>query len=226
MLERHIQVLEAPMVALWLIVGCVLVSVAYFLPGHSPDLWPNFNAAGIAVLVYLLALLIAFVRRRDLTARRRTIVGILAVLAIGGGIFAWTHMQSQTEWQRNQLGKIGSVIGRGIYLSYLSDSLLAVLDDYHHQAGTKKMTLGQIYKKHYPPGTVGDGWSSMAPTGRPNPPIDVFLDAISDTQVVVIARHPWWRGKESSFANYKGPIGTIQVRCTLTEKGLQYDTEN
>ncbi len=214
------------MVALWLIVGCVLVSVAYFLPGHSPDLWPNFNAAGIAVLVYLLALLIMFVRRKDLTTRRRTIVTVLAVIAIGGGIFAWTQMQSQTEWQRRQLGKIGSIIGRGIYTAFLSDSLLAVLDDYHHQTGRKKMTLGQIYRKRYPPGRAGDAWSSMASTGRPNPPVDMFLDAISDTQIVVIARHPWSKGTEASFVNYRGPTGTIQVRCTLTEKGLQYDTEN
>ncbi|MGB2867733.1 MAG: NADH-quinone oxidoreductase subunit J [Bacteroidota bacterium] len=214
------------MILLWLIVGCVLVSVAFFLPGHSPDLWPNLNAAGIATIVYLAAILVMFVRRKDLTVRRRAIASIIAVVGIAGGVFAWTHMNYQTEWQRQQLGKIGTVIGRGIYTAYVTDSLLVVLEDYHHQKGKARMTLAQIYRKRYPPGKPGDTWSSMAPTGMANPPNDVFLAAISDTQIVVVARHPWFRGKDASFATYNGPKGTIQIRATLTEKGLQYDTEN
>ncbi len=214
------------MIALWLIVGCVLVSVAFFLPGHSPDLWPNMNAAGIAVLLYLAALLGTFWRRNDLTVRRRTVILIITIIAVTGGVFAWTHMQSQTEWQRRQLGKIGTVIGRGIYTAYVTDSLLIVLDDYHHQKGKVHLTLGDVYRKHHPPGKVGDAWSSLAPTGMANPPNDVFLAEISDSKIVLVARHPWYRGKDASFATYSGPKGTIQVRATLTEKGLQYDTEN
>jgi hypothetical protein len=204
----------------------VFVSVAFFLPGHSTDLWPNLNAAGIATVIYLAALLVMFVRRKDLTVRRRAIVGVIAVVGIAGGVFAWTHMNEQTEWQRRELGKIGTVIARGIYTAYITDSLLVVLDDFHHQKGKTRMTLGQIYQKRYPPGALGDTWSTLAPTGRPNPPNDVFLAAIADDKIVLVARHPWYRGKDASFVTYNGPKGTVQIRATLTEKGLQYDTEN
>ena len=88
------------------------------------------------------------------------------------------------------------------------------------------MTLGQVYRKRYPPGKAGDTWSSMTPTGMANPPNDVFLTTISDDRIVLVARHPWFRGRDGSFMTYNGPKGTIQIRATLTEKGLQYDTEN
>jgi hypothetical protein len=214
------------MIFLWLIVGCVLVSAAYFLPGHSSELWPNINVAGMVVLVYLAALLGAFARRKDLSARRRTVIVTIAAVVIVAGIFTWSQMEDQSQWQRHKLGEIGTTIGRGIYGAYITDSLLTVLDEYYHQQGKARMTLGQVYKKRFPPGNVGNAWSSFEPTGMPNPPKDVFLTEISDTKIVLVARHPWWHGKDAAFATFNGPRGTLQVRATLTEKGLQYDTEN
>ncbi len=214
------------MIILWLIVGCGLVSVAFFLPGHSTDLWPNINAAGIVLLLYLAALLGWFSRRKDLSVRRRYVVVAVAIVGIAAGAFAWMQMEDQSEWQRHKLGEIGTVISRGIYSFMVTDSLLVVLDEYHHQQGKTRMTLGQMYRKRYPPGNVGDAWSTMRPTGMPNPPNDVFLTAISDTHVVLVARHPWYRGKNNAFVTCDGPKGTVQVRATLTEKGLQYVTEN
>ncbi|MCX6135102.1 MAG: hypothetical protein NTU47_14915 [Ignavibacteriales bacterium] len=214
------------MVVLWLIIGCVVVSVAFFLPGRSPEVWPNINSAGIALLVYLVALLGVYSRSKHLTLRRRSTVLVIAALAILAGVFSWKQMEDQSKWQRQKLGEIGTIIGRGIYAAMITDSLLCVLDDYHHQKGKTKVSLGEIYRKRYPPGNVGDPWSSIRATGRPNPPDDIFLAAISDTQVVLVARHPWYRGEDTAFATYNGPKGTLQVRATLTEKGLQYVTEN
>lgn len=214
------------MIALWLILGGVLVTVAFFLPGHSSELWPNINSAGVVLLAYLAALLGAFSRKKDISPRRRTIVLILAVVAIGATVFSWRQMEDQTQWQRNRLNEIASVIGRGIYASMIPDSLLTVLDQYHHQRGKTRRTLGGVYRDLHPPGAVGDAWSSMEPSGRPNPSDDVFLTEISDTQIVLVARHPWYKGIDTAFANFAGPTGKLQVRATLTEKGLQYVTEN
>jgi hypothetical protein len=214
------------MVVLWLIVGCLVVSVAFFLPGHSSELWPNINSAGLALLVYLGVLLGKFSRSKHLTLRRRGSILAIAILVVIAGVFSWKQMEDQSQWQRHKLGEIGTIIGRGIYTAMITDSLLSVLDDYHHQRGKTKVSLGQIYRKRYPPGNIGDPWSSIRPTGRPNPPDDIFLAAISDTQVVLVARHPWYRGQDTSFATYNGPRGTLQVRATLTQKGLQYVTEN
>lgn len=214
------------MVVLWLIIGCVVVSVAFFLPGRSAELWPNLNSAGIALLTYLVVLLGVFLRSKHLTLRRRSTVLAIAVITVIAGVFSWKQMEDQSKWQRHILGEIGTIIGRGIYVAMITDSLLSVLDDYHHQKGKTKVSLGEIYRKRYPPGNVGDAWSSLRPTGRPNPPDDMFLAAISDSQIVLVARHPWYRGMDTAFATYNGPRGTLQVRATLTEKGLQYVTEN
>lgn len=214
------------MIVLWLIIGCVVVSVAYFLPGRSSELWPNMNSAGVALLLYLVVLLGVFYRSKHLSSRRRNWVLAIAVIAILAAMFSWWQMKDQSQWQRHKLGEIGTIIGRGIYTAMLTDSLMSILDDYHHQKGKPMLSLGQVYRKRYPPGNVGDPWSSLKPTGRPNAPDDIFLAAISDTQVVLVARHPWYRGNDSTYATYNGPRGTIQVRATLTEKGLQYVTEN
>jgi hypothetical protein len=214
------------MIVLWLIVGSIIVSVAFFLPGRSSDLWPNINNAGIGLLLYLAALLGVFSRSPHLTRRRRIVVIGVAVIAVVASVFSWRQMEDQTQWQRHKLGEIAAIIGHGIYQEMLTDSLLSVLDDYYHQKEKAKSSLGQVYRKRYPPGNIGDPWSSIRPMGMPNPPDDIFLAAISDTQVVLVARHPWYRGRDSSFVTYNGPQGTIQVRATLTEKGLQYVTEN
>ncbi len=214
------------MVIRWLLAGCVLVSIAFFVPGRSSELWPTLNSAGIVVLVYLVALLATFLRSKDLAGRRK--YGILAVALIGvlGCAFSWWQMEDQSRWQKKTLGEIGSIIGRGIYTSFVTDSLLSVLDEYHHQTGRVKLTLGQVYAKRCPPGKVGVAWSSFAQNGIPNPPDDVFLASISDTEVVLVARQPWYKGKDTTFATYQGPRGTLQVRATLTAKGVRYVTEN
>lgn len=214
------------MVALWLLIGCILVTITFFLPGQSSELWPNINSAGIALLLYLAALLGAFSRKQDITRLRKNLVLIAAVIAVAGAAFAWVQMEDQSRWQRERLGIIGSTIARGIYLSMIPDSLLAVLEAYHKQSGKTRKSLGQIYKERYPPGVPGDAWSSMEPSGRPNPEDDVFLKEISDTHVVLVARHPWYKGKEASFVNERSLTGTVQIRVTLTEKGIDYVTEN
>ncbi len=199
---------------------------SFLLPGRSAELWPNINAAGFAALAYLAVLVIAFLRRADLSVRRRVIVTAIAVVGIGGTIFSWKQMDRTSHWQRQTLNEIATVIGRGIYLSMLPDSLLPVLDAYHQQSGGGRRTLGAIYRQHFPPGEVGDAWSTLAPTGMANPQNDVFLTEISDTHVVVVARHPWYHGNDAGFANAPDGQGRVQVRALLTEKGLRYVTEN
>ncbi|OGU44465.1 MAG: hypothetical protein A3H45_06730 [Ignavibacteria bacterium RIFCSPLOWO2_02_FULL_55_14] len=213
------------MTALWLLVGFVLVGVAFYLPGRTTDLWPNINAAGLVLLAYLVALLAVFYRRKDLTLRRRNVIILLSAVSVIAAVLSWRQMEDQSNWQRNKLGEIGSIIGRGIYNDMVKDSLLVVLEDFYHNNG-KKLSLGEVYKKRYPPGNVGDAWSTIEQSGRPNPPDDVFLVEISDSHVVLVARHPWYRGNNAEFLNFNGPKGTLQVRATLTQKGLQYVTEN
>lgn len=214
------------MAFLWILGGCIIVSVAYVLPGHSPDLWPNINSAGIALLVYLASLLGLYGSRVELTRRRRFMISGAVVFFIAVAIFSWRQMQDQSEWQRHELSVIGGTIARGIYLSEVPDSLLTVLHQYHQQTGKHRRSLGQLYAAQYPPGTPGDAWSSMAQMGRPDPPNDIFLTSISDSQVVIVARHPWYKGRQASFVNEHGTTGTVQIRYTLTTKGIEYVTEN
>lgn len=214
------------MIALWILIGGVIVTVAFFLPGHSMDLWPNINSAATALFGYLVALHWRFWRRDDLTRKRRSVVLLLSVLAVGGTTLSWRQMEAQSYWQRAQLNEIGATISRGIYASMVPDSLLVVLEAYHRQTGRTRKTLGELYRSQYPPGIVGDAWSTMEPSGMPNPIDDVFLTAISDTHVVLVVRHPWYEGRDTSFVNSPDLTGKVQVRITLTEKGIAHVTEN
>ena len=214
------------MIFLWLLAGAVLVTAAFFLPGRSVELWPNINSAGIALLAYLAVLTVSFLRRSDLTARRRYVVLGVILIALGGTFFSWRQMDRTSHWQRQTLGEIGSIIGRGIYQAMVPDSMLAVLEAYHQQGTRGKRSIGEVYRQTYPPARVGPAWSTLEPTGMPNAPDDVFLTEISDTHVVLVARHPWYWGNDTSFVNVAGLTGKLQVRATLTEKGLRYVTEN
>jgi hypothetical protein len=142
------------MVLFWLLVGVVVVSVSFFIPGHSADLWPSLNAAGIAAAIYLLALF-EYIFRRPISIRGR-VVGVILVLIVAAAVVTfWLGTYETTHWQANQLQKIHSVIMRGLLQAEVSDSMLVVLQDYHKQGRVKKASLGTIFLQKFLGATLG-----------------------------------------------------------------------
>jgi hypothetical protein len=211
------------MKVIWLLVGIIAVTIAFFLPGNSTDLWPSMNAAGIVAVLYILALLI-YTLRHPFPIRTRIIAGICSIIFLFCITVTWILSEDQSYYQRNQLLSIKSTIARGIAISEVPTDLIEVLERFHAQGNTKKATLGQMYQQTYPYATVQSNihrshelWdSSMVQT----------LTVLTDTEIVIMAQDRIARGRNPLFENTNGQRGTIQEKFILTAQGVCHESEN
>jgi len=209
------------MLLLWLICGFVLVSVAFFIPGDQAEVWPNLNSAGIAAFLYLLAL-VGYTMRKPFGRKAQITVWAATLVTLGALGMHWTGMDSMSHWQQKTLLSIREVIGRGIIRAEVPESLLTVLDTFHHQKG-KKATLQQVFMNQYPGTKVGDN------IHKPNHETDslrVYVSSLSDTLIAVTAQEMYVKGRERSFKNFNERVGMVQERFTLTAKGVRHESEN
>jgi len=210
------------MIVLWLLTGIAAVSVAYFLPGNSPELWPGLNAAAIPLILYLLALF--FYTLRNPITRKARIIAWAAILLVGAAdAWSWVGMDEETHWQHDQLIRIREVIVRGIMQSQIPDALLKTLETYYQQGPQKKETLLQVFQRLNQHVTVGTNLHKPDFAGDS---LAYIVRSLSDNQIVVLGLHTYCTGKRADFKNYNGLTGMVQVKCTLTEKGLTYESEN
>ena len=210
------------MIVLWLLLGIIAVSVAFFIPSNSTEVWPELNLAGLVTAVYLLVLLL-YTLRKPISTKKRVVTWVLAAVVMTSIVLSWTGIERTSKWQRGQLLKIHSVIIRGIACAEVPDTLLDILAQYHNQSRGQRLSIGGIFRKNCPDATVGynihkpDGdWDSLK----------VFVTALSETEVVMTAHHPYSRGRDPSFVSYTGRKGAIQERFILTEKGVRHESDN
>jgi hypothetical protein len=217
------------MVLLWLLIGVVVVSIAFFIPGNSADLWPSLNAAGIAAAVYLFALFV-HIFRRPISVKGRVIGLILVVVVAASVVTVWLGMHETTHWQASQLQKIHTVINRGILQTEIPDSLVAVLQDYHKQGRIKNASLGKIFLKKFPGATIGtnihQSYMMSQTTEVDKDSLRVFVTLLSDTMIAVTGTHAFSRGRDPDFISFMGRKGTVQERYILTEKGVRHESDN
>jgi len=209
------------MIFIWLLAGCVVVALAFLMPGNSVDPWPPLNAAGIAAAVYLAALF-AYTLRPPVPQRRRVITIGLSVVVLAGIAVGWLGIRDTTNYQRRTLLKIHGVIMRGIMQAQTSE-YLDVVQRFHAQKAAKKLTLAEVFKQKYPNAAVGnnvytpcDTWDSLR----------VFIAAMSDTEITLLMHHPYSRGRDEKFVSYTGRKGSVQEHLILTEKGLRHESDN
>ena len=209
------------MVLLWLTCGFVLVSVAFFIPGNQAEVWPNLNYAGIAALLYLLAL-VGYTMRRPFGRKAQIAIWAATVITLAALGMHWTGMDATSHWQQKTLLSIREVIGRGIILAEVPENLLTVLDKYYHQKG-KKGTLQQVFLNEYPGSKVGD---NIHKPSHDRDSLYVYVASLSDTMIAVAAQEMHVKGRNPSFKNFNGRAGMIQERYSLTLKGVSHESEN
>jgi len=211
------------MIVIWLLVGIIAVTFAFFLPGNSTDLWPSMDTAGIAASLYIVALLI-YTFRPPFPTRTRIIAGVCSIIFLCCITVTWIFSEDQSYYQRNQLLSIKSTIARGIAVSEVPNDLIVVLERFHAQGNAKKATLGQIYRQTYPYAAVQSNihrshelWdSSMVQT----------LTVLTDTEIVIVTQDRIARGRDPLFENTNGQKGTIQEKFILTAQGVRHESEN
>jgi hypothetical protein len=210
------------MIIFWLLGGIVVVSVAFFIPGTSTELWPNINAAGIATFLYVVALT-AYAFRPPLPQLNRAI-GWFAVLGTSVWIgIGWRGMDETTHWQHDRLLSVKEVITRGMILAELPAPFLKTLEAYHNQQEKNKLTIGQLFRQQFPALTVGGNFRDTSFTSDK---IVFSVQSISDHDVFVIGFGGHCKGREAQFTNFNGQHGIVQLEGILTEKGFSYDWQN
>jgi len=202
--------------------GVVLVSFAFVLPGRTVEVWPSLNAAGIAALIYIIALLV-YILRNPIPVKHRIVVGVLAFISVIALGAHWTGMMYTTQWQQNRLLAINSRNVRAVMISDAPISLLSVLEAYHAQGKTKKLSLAKTFLQKYPQAIIG---SNIPTSSMRDDSTRILVTTLSDSMIVLTASHAYSRGRTADFLPYWGRKGTIQERFVLTEKGVRHESDN
>jgi len=211
------------MIVKWLLVGITIVTIAFFLPGNSPELWPSMDTAGIIAVLYIAALII-YTLRHPFPVRTRIIAGICSIVVLGFIITTWITLENQSYWQRETLLSIRSEIGRNCILPEVPNDLIEVLELFHTQGKVKNTTLGQIFQKTHPHATVR---SNIHQSHEPwDTSMVCTLTVLTDTQIIVVAQDRYARGRNPLFENTNGKKGTIQEKFILTAQGVSHESEN
>ncbi len=211
------------MIIVWLLAGIVAVSVAFFVPANSSELWPALSAAAIPVVVYVLAL--AFYTLRSPITRKARIIAWISVLLVGGATYtSWSEMNALSHYQHNKLLEIHAVINRGIMMYYIPKWQLAALESYYKQGPNKKESLAQVFQRLNNGAKIGA--NIYKPQWDGDTTISIVVRTMSDNEVVLMGLHSYGKGRKVDFRNYNGRVGLIQEKFILTEKGLTHESEN
>lgn len=213
---------ETAVLLVWLATGMFLVVVAFFLPGNSTDLWEPLAFSGVTGGIYIAALVIYCTRPPVSAPRRWATIGItiLTLLAAGMG---WAGQKERSQWQRETLLSIRTVIGGGIAFHATTDILRKPFEEFHAQQGRVRKSLGETFLARYSKSKVGANIYTSESQGDS---LQVILERVDDQKVVLVVLDPIARGRDPMFRNIDGRLGKLQQRFFLREKGLTYESEN
>ncbi|MCK9425297.1 MAG: hypothetical protein M0Q21_04560 [Ignavibacteriaceae bacterium] len=208
------------MIFYWLIGGIVITTLTFFLSIDNINLWKSLNASAIVALAYCIVLIIFNIKLFPL---KRKIV-LIAVFVIG--VFfvfkSWSLAYEQSTWQKETLLRIRGSISRGVLNVSLNNAMLHVLSNYHSQADKNKKSLKEIYNELI---KTDSGFIETLKLSQEDSPL-IYNKVLSDTELVFIGQEIFVKGRNPDFANASGKKGMVQVRATLTSKGVKYESEN
>jgi len=214
--------IEVGMMFVWIIVGIAVVATAFFFPSSQASLWPQVNAAGIAAAAYL-TVLVAYCIRKPFPVKTRLIVWLVFLVTGAGVVTAWRTMDEMSHFQRSTLLQIHRSISDGALIVQSEQPFLETLKAYYKQGKGKKETLGALFRRSHPDAKIGTNIHIPEFEGDST---RIYLAELSDTEVVLIGRVTYVKGRVPDFQNYDGRKGMLQERTTLTEKGVRYESEN
>jgi hypothetical protein len=213
---------EVSLLLLWLAGGIIFVSIAFFIPAQTTDLWPQFYAAGGAAFVYLITLLL-YTLRKPVSTKACVITLVCFMIILGALVISSLQSDSLSHWQAKRLMQMKGVIGRGVMLYKMPQPLLETLRAFHQQMPGDKETLSQVFRRLNGKATVGSNINKPEYEGDS---LKVFVQSLEPDIVVLVAQETFVKGRNPEFLNFNGQKGMIQEKCTLTSKGVKYESEN
>jgi hypothetical protein len=208
------------MIFYWLVGGIVVTTLTFFLSVDNINLWKSLNASAIVALAYCVALIIFNIKPFPL--KRKIILIAVFVVGVFFVFKSWSLAYEQSTWQKQTLLKIRGKISRGVLNVRLNNAMLQVLSNYHSQADKNKKSLKEIYNELI---KTDSGFVETLKLSQDDSPM-IYNKVLSDTELVFIGQEIFVKGRKSDFANASGKKGMVQVRATLTSKGVKYESEN
>jgi len=213
---------EVSITLLWIVGGVIIVTLVFLLTPSSMDLWPSLNAAGIAGVVYLIAMM-TYALRKPMEMRVRAWIGIAAIFVLVLGGFTWVRMQQESEFHAETLIKVRGIIGRGIMLYGLREPPVKTLDEFYRQRGSRKESLADIFRKQNSGAAVGTNIHKPEWEGDQS---QVIVAKLEPAMIELLSQETYVKGRDPQFKNHNGQVGMIQEKVILTEKGITYVSEN
>lgn len=213
---------EVSITLLWIVVGVIVVSIVFLMTPGSTELWPATNAASIAAVVYIIALLI-YALRKPLSMKFRFWIGLSAALVLGLGTFSWVTNEEQVHWQAETLMRIRGVIGRGVMRFEMIPELLVTLKEFHHPSANKNESLADVFSKLHRGVIVG---SNIHQPRWEGDPMKVIVARLEPGQIELLSQETFVNGRDPQFRNHNGQSGMVQEKFILTEKGITHVSEN
>jgi len=205
----------------WILIGIILLSIAYVIPSRSPSFWAPLHAAGLVTGVYLLALVI-YLLRKPLRLSRRLLLGIIALLVIGVTAFAWIRAESGTKEIVQGRYNRGVVAARGILQTEMSWRLKETLEAYYQLPSRQRQSLAEVFVRQNRTAAVGSDIHERQFGGDRK----IFVQALERDRIVLVGQEMLLRGRNPEFRNFDGKLGMVQERMTLTVRGLTHESEN
>jgi hypothetical protein len=210
------------MMIFWLLAGCIFVSVPFYLFYDPYTLWPSLYASGIAAIVYIVTLLIYFLRQRPGKTLSILVSAIAALLLVTSVIHSRT-MDTMTAWQRAQLGRIRTLVSDNILTSSdACDRSIPVFAAYHSQPGVKKNIVplfAEMYAGKIKNGLFPSAYLENDCTTR-------YVRYLGDTAIVLISVDTVAKGISPDFRNINGRAGWLQTTTTMTAREVRYERNN
>lgn len=213
---------EVSITLLWIVAGVVLVSAASLIAPRSTELWSALNYAGVAAILYLIALL-TYALRKPLVLKHRLWMGFVAVVVIGLAGFTWTRMESQVRWQVETLMRIRGIIGRGVMIHEMSSPMLRTLDEFYKKGPKVQETLADVFRRQNPGVTVG---SNIYKPQWEGDSLQVIVTNLEAGLVEIVSQETFVPGRDPHFKNLNGQVGMIQEKFVLTTRGVTHVSEN
>lgn len=205
----------------WLLIGIIVVTGSFLLPG-TDDVWRSLDAAGIAAGLYLISLT-GFATRKPIPRGSRMALWCLLAVTGTGIVLCWSGASKSSSSQKENLLRTHGSISRTIMVDEMPSILLKVLETYYRQSRRGGRPIGQIFRASYPAGSPG---SNIHAPFNPDDSLMIYVSAASDKEIRLVGQEMYVKGRNPEFRNYNGRVGMVQAKAILTDEGVGYESEN
>jgi len=205
----------------WIVIGLIMAAVPFWFFSVPMDPWSGVNAGALGAGLFTVIFLVAILRHPVFSRNVRILTCIMFIIIAGSISISWKAGYDQSHYQRQRLGEIRTVIGEGILKSYSTQAALKTLRAYYLQKPARKTPIGTLFLQ------VNKEWIKNGLLFDEDPRYHItYLTDQTPSGITLVSVDSVARGRDDKFKNADGQTGRLQMRVTLTEKGVRHERDN